>query len=196
MHRGDRHGRPATICGLHGMQHREGIGLVRQLVVDTAANAGEHRLNWARLPLGPMLARIVLRDDEGIRGSGDDLTSYFYQLGQIESMLPRNAFGRRVREDIVKKHGGEPGVAYRCALRGIPMGDHNARMDIASGKHRGPPSCLQLCEARVLGGSSVRSLEFLFVRRRLPSSSANTPTTRPACRARSSPASSSKTVVQ
>eukprot|EP00972_Heterocapsa_arctica_P055548 8194174-Heterocapsa_arctica.AAC.1 len=59
-------------------------------------HAGEARCPWAELPLGPMLARLRLRSHKGLRGSGDDLRTYFYQLKRHDSGLARNAFGRRI----------------------------------------------------------------------------------------------------
>ena len=50
-------------------------------------NFGEKRLGWARLPLGSQFVRLVLSNNEGIRGSGDDLRSWFYQLKDVPDAL-------------------------------------------------------------------------------------------------------------
>ena len=57
-------------------------------------NAGEKRLNWARLPIGSQLSRIVLNPFHSLQGSGDDLQTFFPRLQQHPSALKRNAFGR------------------------------------------------------------------------------------------------------
>ncbi len=61
------------------------------------ANSGELRLPWTRLPNGPMLVRLRIRRGQGLRGSGDDLGNFFYQLteapgdpseGPLKRLLP------------------------------------------------------------------------------------------------------------
>eukprot|EP00972_Heterocapsa_arctica_P041004 6043707-Heterocapsa_arctica.AAC.1 len=80
--------------GMFCAAHKE---LSDRLIFDRRPqNAGEARCPWAELPLGPMLARLRLRSHEGLRGSGDDLRTYFYQLRRHDSGLARNAFGRRI----------------------------------------------------------------------------------------------------
>ena len=76
--------------------------------------------------MGPMLGKLRLRSHEGLRGSGDDLRTYFYQLRRHDSGLARNAFGRRIPGADVTEYGGQPGKSYRLALCVVGMGDHNA----------------------------------------------------------------------
>jgi len=120
------------LSGLFGVKHKT---LHDRLIFDRRpANALDRRLAWARLPLGPQLCRVILRRGEGIRGSGDDLRTYFYCLRNSEQALPRNAFGRRLTGDQWQAYGGTPGVNYRLALRVVAMGDTNA-VDIAHVTH-------------------------------------------------------------
>ena len=57
-------------------------------------NFGELKLGWARLPLGAQLSRLQLPPGYGIRGSGDDLRTFFYRLQNADGALDRNVFGR------------------------------------------------------------------------------------------------------
>jgi len=50
-------------------------------------NFGDHRLAWASLPLGSQLCQVVLEHDEILRGSGDDLRTYFYALSNTPDAL-------------------------------------------------------------------------------------------------------------
>ncbi len=98
-------------------------------------NAGELRLGWAKLLLGSQLSRLVLPPSSGMRCSGDDLRTWFYQLLNAPESLARNVFGRVFDgSEVDPRYGGRPGVSYRMALRVIAMGDLNA-VDIAQQKH-------------------------------------------------------------
>ena len=66
--------------------------------------------------------------------SGEDLSTYFYQLRQLPAFLSRNAFGRAFDGGDYADFGGSPGVRYRMALCVIPIGDLNA-VDIAQETH-------------------------------------------------------------
>ena len=81
--------------GLFGVFHPKGQ---RAIFDCRPANSGEVRLPGTRLPNGPMLARLRIPRGFGLRGSGDDLENFFYQLTEAESMIPRRAFGSRSRE--------------------------------------------------------------------------------------------------
>ena len=59
-------------------------------------NATMKRLNWAKLPSGSCSRRMLLEDDQVLRGSGDDLSNFYYQLALPDSYLKFNGFGRRV----------------------------------------------------------------------------------------------------
>ena len=98
------------------------------------ANAGELRLPWCRLPIGPMLCWLQVSRREIIRGSGDDLSNWFYQLNEAPSMHSRRAFGRRIEGPEAVRLGGRPDQAYRLALQVLGMGSSNAP-DIAQLAH-------------------------------------------------------------
>ena len=97
-------------------------------------NSTERRLHWARLPQGCLFGKLRLGNHEGLRGSGDDLKSYFYQLRNHPSQWHRNAFGRRIRGEDFTDFGGSPGVNYRLCLIALGMGGHNS-VDIAQEVH-------------------------------------------------------------
>ena len=93
-------------------------------------NFEEARLGWAKLPNGSQLTRIIVRDDQHLRGSGDDLRTYFYNLAQLDEQLPRNAFGRKFIGAGCEEFGASPDKHFYLALRVIAMGDLNA-VDVA-----------------------------------------------------------------
>jgi len=120
------------LAGLFTVAHKK---LLDRLIFDRRPqNYHEYRYQWARLPLGPQLCRILLDSKHGLRGSGDDLRTYFYQLKQCSRALSRNAFGERIWGDDFLEFGGEPGVPYRLALAVVAMGDLNA-VDVAQAVH-------------------------------------------------------------
>ncbi len=121
------------LAGLFGVAHKKASD---RLIFDRRPqNSGERRLGWAKLPLGSQLSRLVLPPEFGVRCSGDDLRSWFYQLLNAPDSLARNVFGRVFDgSEVDPRHGGRPGVAYRMALRVIAMGDLNA-VDIAQQTH-------------------------------------------------------------
>ena len=81
----------SLINGAFAVWHKKG----QRLIIDLRpANAGEARLAWLWLPLGPMLARYRLPPGYGLRVSRDDLESYFYPLLEAAGALPRRAVGR------------------------------------------------------------------------------------------------------
>eukprot|EP00972_Heterocapsa_arctica_P079461 11711232-Heterocapsa_arctica.AAC.1 len=55
-------------------------------------NATEGRLRWAQLPRGSLLGQIRVRPTHHVRGSGDDLSNYFY----VRENLPIGATGARL----------------------------------------------------------------------------------------------------
>ena len=97
-------------------------------------NFGESRLNWAQLPYGPQLTRLALKPSEGIRGSGDDLRTFFYQLKNTPAAAPRSAFGRKFDGAGWEDFGGKAGRSFRLYMRTIAMGDLNA-VDVAQTTH-------------------------------------------------------------
>jgi hypothetical protein len=110
-------------------------------------NMFELRLAWAKLPHGSQLTQIIVKPDEVVLGSGDDLSSFFYTLKHHVSWLPRNCFGSPVRGDEYVEFGGEPGQMYMLAFIVICMGDCNA-VDLAQGTHH-----------QLLRGTSVASFQ-------------------------------------
>ena len=82
-------GRP-FLAGLFCVEHKE---LLDRLIFDRRPqNREERRLGWAKLPQGSQPTRVILGPDEAIRGSGDDLRTYFYNLAQLDDWIPRSAF--------------------------------------------------------------------------------------------------------
>jgi hypothetical protein len=56
-------------------------------------NAIEGRLNWAKLPHGTQLTLLIVQSGEAVRGSGDDLSSYFHILKHLDEWVCRNVVG-------------------------------------------------------------------------------------------------------
>ena len=55
-------------------------------------NATGRRLGWCTLPHGLQFTDLVLEPTETLRGSGDDLSNYFYQLSRAEPWWRRSSF--------------------------------------------------------------------------------------------------------
>ena len=98
-------------------------------------NELERRLVWARLPHGSLLTQLIVPKGFSIRGSGDDLSNYFYLLQHNQQWLPRNAVGQCFDgEDYYEAYGGKKGESYILSFRVVAMGDLNA-VDIAQQVH-------------------------------------------------------------
>ena len=123
------------LAGLFSVPHKEDRD---RLIFDRRPqNAGDARLAWASLPLGSQLCQLIVDSDEVVRGSGDDLRTYFYALANAPEALLHSCFGRRlVGSDEWSAYGARLGVSYRLALRVVGMGDRNA-VDIAQACHEG-----------------------------------------------------------
>lgn len=97
-------------------------------------NATMQRLRWSELPSAACFCRVLLQEDEYLRGSGDDLRNYYYALALPPNWIKYNSVGRRVDPSIVREWGGDPNISYRAAMRVLGMGDTNA-CDIAQAVH-------------------------------------------------------------
>ena len=97
-------------------------------------NSTMERLRWARLPAGSCFCRMLLRSDQFMRGSGDDLRTYYYMLKLPENWVRCNAVGRQVDRALVAEFGGDPNISYRLCFRVLGMGDLNA-CDVAQAVH-------------------------------------------------------------
>ena len=116
-------------AGLFAVPHKESSD--RVICDRRPMNELERRLVWAKLPHGSLLTQIILPKDSSLRGSGDDLSNYFYLL---KSWLHRNAVGSPVSGKDFLDYGCDPDESYMLAFRVIPMGDLNA-VDIAQQTH-------------------------------------------------------------
>lgn len=97
-------------------------------------NELERRLVWARLPHGSLLTQLIVPKGHSIRGSGDDLSNYFYLLKHHEEWLPRNAVGNVFDGLGYEEFGGIEGKNFLLSFRVIAMGDLNA-VDISQQVH-------------------------------------------------------------
>ena len=93
-------------------------------------NELERRLVWAKLPHGALLTQLIVPKGFSVRGSGDDLSNYFYLLQHRPEWLPRNAVGQVVSGKGFEKFGFDTDEKYILSFKVIPMGDLNA-VDIA-----------------------------------------------------------------
>jgi hypothetical protein len=97
-------------------------------------NELERRLVWARLPHGSLLTQLIVPKGFSVRGSGDDLSNYFYLLQHNQQWLPRNAVGQCFDGEGYEAYGGKKGESYILSFRVVAMGDLNA-VDIAQQVH-------------------------------------------------------------
>ena len=119
-------------AGLFAVPHKETSD--RVICDRRPQNQIERRLVWAKLPHGCMLTQIILHPDCSIRGSGDDLSNYFYLLRHQEAWLHRNCIGQPVSGSAFIDYGCDPSMKYLLCFTVIPMGDANA-VDIAQQTH-------------------------------------------------------------
>ncbi len=120
------------LAGMFCVAHKELLD--RSIFDRRPLNHEEARIRWAVLPHGSQFCRLVLSDAEDVRGSGDDLRTYFYCLRQRQALRERNCFGRAFDGAAYADYGGQAGIVYRLALDVMAMGDHNAP-DIAQACH-------------------------------------------------------------
>ena len=99
-------------------------------------NAAMASLDWGQLPSGACFARALLKPSEFLRGSGDDLKNFYYNLRLPDNWVKYNSVGRRVDAEVARRHGGHPGRQYRLCLRVLGMGDKNG-VAIAQAVHEG-----------------------------------------------------------
>ena len=118
--------------GLFAVDHKEQSD---RIILDRRPfNELERRLVWAKLPHGSLLTQIVIPPGYSIRGSGDDLSNYFYLLKHNEAWLPRNAIGESFDGAGFEEFGGVAGRRYLLCFRVVAMGDLNA-VDISQQVH-------------------------------------------------------------
>jgi hypothetical protein len=125
------HGRK-LLAGLFAVWHK--VGRDRLIVDRRPQNFCEGRLRWAQLPHGCMLAQFRLKAGEVLRGSGDDVSNFFYNIRHAESWWHRNCVGRVFTGAEAKDLGGDPRERYHLALCVCAMGDLNS-VDIAQRVH-------------------------------------------------------------
>ena len=97
-------------------------------------NELERRLVWAKLPHGALLTQLIVPKGFSVRGSGDDLSNYFYLLKHREEWLHRNTVGPVITGAGFEKFGFDSKKNYVLSFMVIPMGDLNA-VDIAQQTH-------------------------------------------------------------
>ena len=83
-------------------------------------NATMGRLNWARLPSEACYTHLLLQQHQYLRGSGEDLRNFFYNLKLPDNWVRYNAFGKRVSREVLVEHGR----------------DHRAFPGIRNGRHK------------------------------------------------------------
>ena len=93
--------------GLFAVNHKEHSD---RIILDRRPfNQVERRLVWAKLPHGCLLTQLILPKGHSIRGSGDDLSNYFYLLKHNPNWLPRNAIGSVFDGEGFEAFGGSKG---------------------------------------------------------------------------------------
>ena len=100
-------------------------GRLRLIFDRRPQNSTERTLTWPRLPSGCQLQHVVLEPWETIRGSGDDLECWFYNIRHEPDCYHKNAIGRPLTGADFLEVGGISGVNYRMCLKVVAMGDTN-----------------------------------------------------------------------
>ena len=77
---------------------------------------------------------MLLKPEEYVRGSGDDLRNFYYTLRLPDQWIRFNSIGSTVASDVVAMAGGDPQIPHRLCFRVLGMGDCNA-CDIAQATH-------------------------------------------------------------
>ena len=122
------------VAGLFTVPHK--VESDRLIIDRRPQNATESRLMWSELPHGSLLGQIRLSPKSHLRGSGDDLSNYFYLLENPPNWRPRCAFGRAFSGPEASALGLEPRKKYYLALRAWAMGDLDS-VDVAQSCHEG-----------------------------------------------------------
>ena len=91
-------------------------------------------LDWGVLPNAACLARVLLKPDEYLRGSGNDLKNFYYNLRLPDNWIRFNSIGRRVPQDLAERYGMDRQTACRLCLRVLGVGDKNG-VAIAQATH-------------------------------------------------------------
>ena len=119
--------------GLFTVPHKESSD---RLINDRRPqNRAEQRLCWASLPHGTLFTQLIVSPNEDVRGSGDDLSNYFYVLAHNPKWLGRNVISPEpLNGSDFLQFGAKAGQRYYLALRVVAMGDLNA-VDIAQATH-------------------------------------------------------------
>ena len=73
-----------------------------------------------------MFTQVRLRPNQCLRGSGHDISTFFYHLKTPMNWWRRNRYGRVFSGDDAAVLGGDPRVRYHMALVVTAMGDLNA----------------------------------------------------------------------
>lgn len=124
------------VAGLFGVPHKPGF--LRLIFDRRMANATEMRLFWSRLPYGSLLTQSRVGANQAVRGSGDDVSNYFYHLAHDENWHNRCAVGKLISGAEAAALGGRAGcgvlyVFQSCCHGGPQRGQHSA------GSPRGRP---------------------------------------------------------
>ena len=118
--------------GLFAVKHTKGR---QRLIFDRRLlNAGEAQLPWVSLPHGTQYCFCMLESHETIRGSGDDIETYYYHLRHQDNFVHRNAVGRRFTGKRARELGADGKHHWRLAFRVVAMGDVNG-VSIAQAVH-------------------------------------------------------------
>ena len=72
------------------------------------------------------MSDLLLEESEGLRGSGLDLSCYYYVLKQSEGQVRSCCVGRSLRGEDFEEFGGIPGRRYRFGFCAPGKGDLNA----------------------------------------------------------------------
>ena len=137
--------RSVLVGGLFGLtkpQKRKGDPKKQRIIFDRRVqNATEDRVSWIRLPAAAQLVHLVLGRRHVLRGSGKDLSDFYFYIRHLGIWWRRNAFGRRVSKALLDEWWDRRGVGpkkgpYRVCLKVAGMGDLNT-VDLGTAVHEG-----------------------------------------------------------
>ena len=86
------------------------------------------------MPCSAQLQCLVLGLDQGLRGSGEDLKTFYFSLAHEPDWICRNAVGTAITGSDARRLGGDPTEEYYLCFKVWGMGDGNA-CDIAQTTH-------------------------------------------------------------
>ena len=117
-------------------------------------NAAERRLRWSTVPQPSQLRFITLKQNQSVKGDGDDLSIYFYQLDHEDGWICHNAIGEPVSGERLAPFVVDYQAEYFVCLTVRGMGDTNSA-DVAQRVHEEVLSEVHTPDTRIRYGDPL-----------------------------------------